>query len=454
MDATEVMDAAPPLSHWGEAELLDALRETERQRRRLYARELALLAEIDTRGIATSRGYTPVGLVRALFAVGSGAAQQVHRHAKALCPAVAASGGLVAPALPVVAAALAEGAIGPEHVEAIRAAIRDLPSWTTPQERDTAENILCDAARDTEPRVVARLGREIRDRLDPDGDAPKDERLARPERCLDLQQRPDGRLRGSFELDAESGALLTNLLSPLTEPRAGENGGRDPRTRVQRQGDALVDVLKLAARCPDAPSEAGEPVTLLVSATLAELKQGIGRGLLDGHLDLSAAQIRRMACDCRAAPMVFGTRGDILDVGRTTRTVPRRIRRALIRRDGGCTFPGCDRKPKWCQAHHVLHWIDGGPTALWNLVLLCETHHRLIHHSGWDITLIDGAAHYVPPGYLDPERAPRRNTLHTHRVGPHFRSPALRQPGAGRLRTTCPQPAGNPWNHGATTAPP
>jgi len=55
----------------------------------------------------------------------------------------------------------------------------------------------------------------------------------------------------------------------------------------------------------------------------------------------------------------------------------------LVVRDGGCRFPGCDRPPWWTDAHHLLHWADGGPTDLANLVLLCRGHHRLLREGGW-----------------------------------------------------------------------
>jgi hypothetical protein len=220
---------------------------------------------------------------------------------------------------------------------------------------------------------------------------------------------------GSFDLDAESGALLTNLLSPLSAPRAGDDGP-DTRGRAERYGDALAEVVRLAARCPDTPGEAGEPVTMLVSAGLDDLKRGSGRGLVDGYLDLSVAQIQRMACDSGAAPVVFGAKGEPLDIGRTTRTVPRAIRRAMVLRDAGCTFPGCARNAKWCHAHHVTHWIDGGPTSLDNLALLCGHHHRLLHHSDWEVVMINGRPWFRPPPHVDPRRELRCNALHTYRT--------------------------------------
>jgi HNH endonuclease len=68
-----------------------------------------------------------------------------------------------------------------------------------------------------------------------------------------------------------------------------------------------------------------------------------------------------------------------LEVGRATRVVSAAQRTALVVRDGGCRYPGCERPPAWCEAHHRWHWLHGGPTDLGNLVLLCRAHHRAVH---------------------------------------------------------------------------
>jgi hypothetical protein len=75
-----------------------------------------------------------------------------------------------------------------------------------------------------------------------------------------------------------------------------------------------------------------------------------------------------------------------LEVGRATRVVHPAQRAALAVRDGGCVFPGCDRPLAWCDAHHLWHWVDGGPTDLINLALLCRAHHRVVHEGGWQLT--------------------------------------------------------------------
>ena len=92
-----------------------------------------------------------------------------------------------------------------------------------------------------------------------------------------------------------------------------------------------------------------------------------GRGrqtVLDeaGGIHVSAETARRMACDAATVTMRHGPGGEILDVGRRTRTISPALRRALAARDRQCRFPGCGNVR--CDAHHLEHWADGGRTAL------------------------------------------------------------------------------------------
>ncbi|HEY8653427.1 MAG TPA: DUF222 domain-containing protein, partial [Dermatophilaceae bacterium] len=89
---------------------------------------------------------------------------------------------------------------------------------------------------------------------------------------------------------------------------------------------------------------------------------------------LSPQTVRKLGCDASIIPMVLGSQGQPLDVGRTKRLVTPALQAALWARDKGCTYPGCGRPPQWADAHHVKHWIDGGTTSLLNLALLCGYH--------------------------------------------------------------------------------
>ena len=97
-----------------------------------------------------------------------------------------------------------------------------------------------------------------------------------------------------------------------------------------------------------------------------------GQTVLDeaGGIHVSAETARRLACDAAMVTMKHGTGGEILDVGRRTRTISPALRRALAARDRQCRFPGCQNRR--CDSHHVQHWADGGATRLDNLVLLCR----------------------------------------------------------------------------------
>jgi hypothetical protein len=119
-------------------------------------------------------------------------------------------------------------------------------------------------------------------------------------------------------------------------------------------------------------------------------------GCLDDGRRVSAETLRRIACDSALVPMLHGTTGEILNLGRRTRSISAALLRALKTRDGACRFPGCDRR-LFVEAHHIRHWVHGGETTLENLALLCSTHHRLIHEGGFGVDNRDGELDFTDP---------------------------------------------------------
>jgi hypothetical protein len=103
--------------------------------------------------------------------------------------------------------------------------------------------------------------------------------------------------------------------------------------------------------------------------------------------DLSEATVRTLCCDPVIRTVVLDSLDNPVDLGRSTRLVPKALRRALEVRDGGCVFPGCDAPSAWCDSHHVVHWADGGPTSAENLASLCRHHHGVTHRKGWTMTV-------------------------------------------------------------------
>jgi hypothetical protein len=133
-----------------------------------------------------------------------------------------------------------------------------------------------------------------------------------------------------------------------------------------------------------------------------------GRSSLDDAGTVTPGTARRIACDATISRVTDGS-SEPLEVGRRTKVVPAPLRRAVAVRDGGCAFPGCERPPGWCDAHHVRHWADGGDTGLSNLVLLCRPHHRLVHR-GFRVAMIDGRPEFRrPDGSLLERRGPPRS---------------------------------------------
>jgi hypothetical protein len=121
-----------------------------------------------------------------------------------------------------------------------------------------------------------------------------------------------------------------------------------------------------------------------------------GHAVLADGVRVSAETSRRIACDAARVRMTRDARGNVLDVGRRSRAVPTPIRRALEQRDRGCRFPGCANR--FCDAHHIVHWADGGATRLDNLLLLCRAHHRAVHEGGYRVERgAEGEARFLRP---------------------------------------------------------
>ncbi len=146
----------------------------------------------------------------------------------------------------------------------------------------------------------------------------------------------------------------------------------------------------------------GAKANITVTIDLEDLKamtaDAIGQTVYSNGL--SAAAIRRLACDAKVIPIVLGSNSEPLDVGRCERLVTRAMRRALNTRDRGCVV--CGAPPIMCDAHHLISWIDGGETKISNLVLLCRCHHTDLHNGHWTITITNGEVHVARPTWADP----------------------------------------------------
>ncbi len=207
----------------------------------------------------------------------------------------------------------------------------------------------------------------------------------------------DGMVHLRADLAPDVGSVVAGAIRAEAERlwREEGEGASDPadalagRSALQRNADALANIFR-SGGVGSSPGRPGVDLVVVVDhGMLADRVVSTGRCESSDGTPLTAAAARRLACEAGVIPAVMGGHCRVLDLGRRSRTVTPAQRTALTVRDGGCVFPGCDRPPSWCDTHHVIHWLDLGPSDLWNLVLLCSAHHVAVHEGGWRLEHLD-----------------------------------------------------------------
>ena len=400
-------------------ELVDVVAQVQQLLSAAAAVEAGAVVEVDARGLAKDTlhyGSTGDWLTH-LGGLRRGEGAQRVRHAHALCgPLSRTRCGLLA------------GTVSPAQAEVIVRSVEDLPAgdWV----RRRGEKVLLRQAGHLNASELAHAGRHVVEVVDPDGvdrrleaALERDERAAHLGRFLAISEDRAGGVRIRGRGSAEDGALLKAALLPLTspdptvDPQSGE-AYADPRDHGTRMWDALVTTAHHALATDLPPETHGTPARLLVTVDHDTLRRpDRGRDHCRRHRPPTRrtppAGLRR-----RDHPRRPRHPGEVLDVGRLRRLVTPAIWTALVIRDRHCTFPGCTRPPLMCHAHHLPHWADGGDTSLDNLALLCGHHHRVIHHTPWEIRLnpTDRRPEFKPPPpryrtRMDPISTPSRITV-------------------------------------------
>ncbi|MGH3832155.1 MAG: DUF222 domain-containing protein [Pseudonocardiaceae bacterium] len=339
-----------------DADLQDQVRDIESVSRMLHSVMLDAVAELDSRNVAATAGFgTTKRLLAGILHLSATEAGTRVTHATQLTAHRNLSGAVLPPALPNTASALAAGEIGPAQVRVITDTMNAIPTSVSATDREAAEAELARYARSFDPTSLHKIGRHILAHLDPDGREPRDQDPAPAAGELRLRERRDGRLGLDGFLEPEHSAAFRTLIEQFAAPRPAAEGIPDPRTADQRNADALLELCGLARAAQDCPTTAGEPPHLTVTLDWDTLRTSVGVATLDYGTHLTASEARRWACDAKIIPIVLGGASEPLDVGRAMRTVPLSLRRALVARDRSCVFPGCDRPPGLCQAHHCRH---------------------------------------------------------------------------------------------------
>ena len=179
-----------------------------------------------------------------------------------------------------------------------------------------------------------------------------------------------------------------------------------PEPVSQKRADELARVVEGFLASAGSDQSGGDKYMVNIHTDIETLKEGGGgaEAEFEDRCHVPAETSRRLACDCSVVHWHENDQGEPLNIGRKTRSIPPAIRRALKRRDQGCRFPGCTCS-RFVDAHHIQHWADGGETSMQNLVLLCRTHHRLVHEAGYGVRFnaSQGAVFSLPDGKVIPQ---------------------------------------------------
>lgn len=353
--------------------------------------------------------------------------------------------------LPSTAAAQRDGAVGPDHVDAIRQVMRKIPRAVEASDVEAAEQVLSELARFSTPDAVADAGHQLLGHLNPDGSLTDDKDRKRQRTFRMGGQNSDLLTPVSGLLDPETRALLEPLLAKYARPgmnnpddpdsptgdadspntdrdTLAKAAGRDTRTAGQRNHDAFNAGLRHLLRSQTLGSHRGLPVTAIITMTLQQLEESTGVATTASGGTIPIRDALRMAERAHPVLCLFDHSGRPLHLGRGKRLANADQRLALIAASRGCTRPGCDAPASMTAVHHVKGWKGsrkkgsdgGGATDIENLDLACDACHALVHDGpgGWKTatapvgTKYRGRTHWIAPPHIDPDRRPRVNHRH------------------------------------------
>jgi hypothetical protein len=392
---------------------LGARVETVRRRLQVFDRHYVAALE---KGDEPARHGCPstAAFLTAQLRLSPGAAKRRVEIAHATTAREEFGAGVLPPRCPTLAAAQETGSVSAEHASVVVAALDQVPARLA---ADAADDVAAMEARlvtesaTFSPGQVASLGRHILDHIDPDGTL-RDADWQQQTRTATLVRHHDGTGTLRARLTTPALEVLQTALEPLAKPVPASPPGDqpDPRTAGQRLHDALQDLAQRALDGGDLPACGGTPATVVIHLTMDQLTRRTGLALTDHGHQIPTQHALALADHAAVHLLHTDAKGVPLQLGRTVRIATPGQTIALAARDRGCSAPGCDRPPSWCQRHHVVAWQDGGETNLDNLTLLCGYHHRTFEARGWTCLMINGRPWWRPPAWIDPERKPIRNT--------------------------------------------
>lgn len=395
-----------------------------------------------------------VEYLRATLRISSAEARRRLALADTVLPRTAFAGARLEPRYKKVGAAISSAEVSSRAGTTITLALEQVRRLTTPARAVEMEQALTQTAVEHDADFLARVAKHWTVAIDQDGAEPSEECLRQLQGAFIRRPRHGLHHLEIFATTDQFENLVT-VMNSATNPRtSGDAEGRgldvgpagavkanavkegtatypdvslDHRSRAQKQLDGLVGACKSAMASASLPANGGLRPQVLATIDYRDLlakalerhhavkdvprggSPRAGTASLAFTGPINAATIRKIACDADIIPVVLGSEGRVLDIGRTSRIFPPHIRKAITARDQGCAFPGCTIPAPWCEAHHIQYWSRGGPTGTGNGVLLCSHHHHLIHKEQWQIEVTAEIPWFIPPPLLDPRQRPQRN---------------------------------------------
>jgi hypothetical protein len=298
--------------------------------------------------------------------------------------------------------AAADGTISHRHATVIGRALQDLSADATAQQRSFAERALIRDAGRLSPDDLARRGRRITDQFKAESEVDADEdrllrrreALARAKTSFQLWNNHDGTWSWKGTGSELHGRILKTILDAYTAPRRAHlDAAADPFEPLdKRQGKAFCQILEHIPT-DKLPTSGGTPIRIVVTIDESKLRSKVAAATLATGERLSAGALRRLAANHDILPMVLGSDSVPIDLGRAARLYTKDQRDALAVLDGGCTAPGCDRPPSWCEVQHTNRWLPMGETNLKDGTLHCNACHHVADAEGWKYKRIRGRMH-------------------------------------------------------------
>jgi hypothetical protein len=364
--------------------------------------------------------------------ISSDEARRRIKQAESLGPRTAITGEALAPKLPHVAEAQADGLLGPEHLRVIERFFDKLPEAVDYQTREQAEADLARIGGGLGPVQFRKAAERLMALVHPDGDFSDVDRARRRGVVIGRQQ-ADGMSKISGLVDPEGRATIDAVLAKWASPRmcnpdddvscvdgsaskAAIQG--DIRSQAQRNHDALKAMGRSVLASGQLGQHNGLPCTIVVSTTLQELESGAGKAVTGGGTLLPMSDVIRLASHSYHYLVIFDKHtNEPLYLARTKRIASAGQRIVLHAQDRGYTFPGCTVPGYGCQVHHAeLDWADGGHTNITDECLACGPHNRLVKPGGWRTRKRkDGRTEWIPPPTLDVGQSRVNNYHHPER---------------------------------------